>query len=99
MCWWPTAVTISRPFLNHHRIFPTAQRDCEVIVCWAEEQPLVKRVVIFGSAITTRFCALSDIDFCVFGEGTDTIIELPNTEHPFDMWHYCRKHLNPEHRL
>lgn len=53
---------IEKPFLNVQKIFPTKQRDVAKIIDSVKADRNIKRVMIFGSSVTSACNPWSDID-------------------------------------
>lgn len=50
------------------KVFPTKQRDVHTAIQIAKSDPRIKRLILFGSAISTRCGTDSDIDLAVDSE-------------------------------
>ncbi len=52
-------------------VFPSKQRDAQTAISLAKEDPRIERLIIFGSAVTSRCGMTSDIDIAVDAPGID----------------------------
>lgn len=72
-------------FLNQSLIFPTQQRDVGSLIKEFSTRTAVKKIVIFGSSVTTACNPWSDID--VYVELSEDInLRPPHFEVPVDLW-------------
>lgn len=56
-------------FLNQQLVFPAAQPSVACIISNARKYDAVKKIIVFGSSVTSAFSPTSDID--IFVEQTD----------------------------
>jgi predicted nucleotidyltransferase len=68
MAVFPIRVTSGDTVVKH--IFPSKQKDVQAIINEARKSPLVRRVFVFGSAITWNCGVYSDLDIAVEYDGT-----------------------------
>lgn len=54
--------TFGKPFLNIKKIFPTKQKYVAQMIDVCKNNPNVKKIIIFGSSITSGCNPWSDID-------------------------------------
>lgn len=52
----------TKPFLNINKIFPTQQEDVGKMIEVCKKIPNIKKIIIFGSSVTSRCNPWSDID-------------------------------------
>lgn len=78
-------VCVDPRFQNADKIFPTQQKDVAILLEVMQSQEHVKRVVIFGSSVTSACNPWSDLD--VFVELSDNVkVKKPNLSVPLDLW-------------
>lgn len=72
-------------FMNVEKIFPTQQKDVSVLVWEYSLNPAVKKIVVFGSSVTSACNPWSDLD--VFVELTEEVIlRKPRVSTEVDLW-------------
>lgn len=82
---WKVCVMQSERFRNVEKIFPTQQRDVSVLVKDFSTCPAVKRIVVFGSSVTSACNPWSDLD--VFVELTEEVrLKKPKLGTEIDLW-------------
>ena len=88
----------SKPFKNVARIFPTQQRDVYTLIQSYTREPSVRRIIIFGSSITSACNPWSDIDVYVELDKEKNLPASGVTEVPVDLWtnYSVDKHLYSE---
>lgn len=76
----------SEPFKNAARIFPTQQKDvCEIIKRYSADSN-VKKLIVFGSSITSACNPWSDIDIYVEMEENKNLPPSGVREVAVDVW-------------
>ena len=78
---------VTTPFKNIHRIFPTQQAEIAKMIEVCKKLPHIKRIIIFGSSVTTRCNPWSDID--IYFDTEQEMTQFPvvkNTEAVWDKW-------------
>ena len=82
---WKICVEESKRFKNVEYIFPTQQLDVEKIISNFSLNKGVKKIIIFGSSVTSACNPWSDIDVFVELE-QETSLKKPRIEVPIDLW-------------
>lgn len=82
---WKICVSDEETFLNIEKIFPTQQRDVGEIVRSLQVNTSVRRIVIFGSSVTSACNPWSDIDVYVELD-EEQHVRVPQLEVPTDVW-------------
>lgn len=82
---WKICIDNDEMFSNAEYIFPTQQSDVSKIVKKFSENDSVKRIIIFGSSVTSACNPWSDIDVYVELD-KDVRIGKPQTGVPIDLW-------------
>lgn len=72
-------------FKNAGMIFPTQQRDVNLIVNTLSMDGSVRKIVVFGSSVTSACNPWSDIDLYV-ELSAEKNIRAPRVEVPVDLW-------------
>lgn len=72
-------------FMNVTSIFPTQQNDVSDIVCELQKNTNVRKIVVFGSSVTSACNPWSDIDLYV-ELNTEQNLRLPRVEALVDLW-------------
>lgn len=72
-------------YLNVTKIFPTQQRDVATILNNWSKNATVKKVVVFGSSVTSACNPWSDIDIYVELD-KDEVIRAPKVGVPVDVF-------------
>ena len=73
-------------FYNCSRIFPTQQRDVQNLLDLWRNDSNIKRVIIFGSSVTTACNPWSDIDVFVDIKEPVDVLKKPECVVNFDIW-------------
>lgn len=82
---WKICVSEKEQFMNVEKIFPTQQRDVSTLLNSFIANQQVKKVIVFGSSVTSACNPWSDID--VYVELTEDVsIRKPRVGVPVDLW-------------
>lgn len=73
-------------FMNQNMVFPAAQPFVACIVDNARKYPAIKKVVVFGSSVTSAFSPVSDIDIFVDQDDTRRYLLAKNVIRGVDYW-------------
>ena len=76
----------SEEFLNANRIFPTQQRDVKKLIDVCKLDSNIKRIVIFGSSVTSLCNPWSDIDVYLELENDLRLPRINNPDAIYDKW-------------
>ena len=77
----------SKPFKNAEYVFPTQQNDVFKIISAAKKDPNIKKVIVFGSSVTSACNPWSDIDvYFELNEDNPANIDVCGIEVPVDKW-------------
>lgn len=82
---WNVCLKGNPSFKNVELIFPTQQRDVSLLVNSLKDNNNVKKIVIFGSSVTSACNPWSDIDTYVELVNEESI-RPPKLENPVDLW-------------
>ena len=56
-------------FTNVNWVHPLFQKRVSALIDYTKDNyPYVKKIVVFGSAVTNRCTSWSDVDLCIFGD-------------------------------
>lgn len=78
-------ICVAYPFLNCEKIYPIQQRKVLALVTALSGVPSVRRVLIFGSSVTSACHIGSDVD--VYVETDDPCFQLPGIyDFEVDLW-------------
>ena len=75
---------VSKPFLNAAYIFPTKQRAVHAMIEVCKKDINVRKLIIFGSSVTSAFHPWSDID--AYFELISPVPNLPFTAEDNQAW-------------
>lgn len=82
---WKVCVADNDKFLNVEKIFPTQQKDVSTLINVFSKNVAVKKIIIFGSSVTSACNPWSDID--VYVELSEkTFLERPKLGTELDIW-------------
>lgn len=76
----------SEEFLNANRIFPTQQRDVKKFIDVCKLDNNIKKIVIFGSSVTSLCNPWSDIDVYLELEHDLRLPSICNPDAVYDKW-------------
>lgn len=78
---------VAEPFMNIRRIFPTKQKYVREMIDVCKKDPNIRKIIIFGSAVTQGCNPWSDID--IYFEMKKKAAKYPVVKNPkavFDPW-------------
>lgn len=78
-------IIVDKHFMNADLIFPTQQRDVSRIILVASADTNIRKVVIFGSSVTSACNPWSDIDV-YFELDSDLNLPIFRLENSIDAW-------------
>lgn len=78
-------IVTDKRYKNRELIFPTQQADVGTLVELFSAYPEVRRIIIFGSSVTSACNPWSDIDIYVDLE-TECRLKKPLLPVPVDLW-------------
>ena len=86
---WQVTRFVRTPYRNVNFIFPTKQRDVEILLdsLLSTFGDMIERVTVFGSSVTSACNPWSDIDICV--EGILERPKFPKLENTTDVDFIC----------
>lgn len=76
-------------FLNQDKIFPSAQPTVAQIIKNAEKYPEIKRIIVFGSSVTSSFSPMSDVDIYVEQNPDSRYLLAKGCLRGVDYWRDC----------
>lgn len=79
-------VCVKEPYMNVEKIFPTQQKDVgKIIRVWKEDEN-IRKIIIFGSSVTSACNPWSDIDIYVEMQEKKKRPAVGIKEVPLDIW-------------
>ena len=80
-------LAVTKPFKNINKIFPTKQKDIRQMVEVCKKDKNIKKIIIFGSSITSLCNPWSDIDiYFEFKKEPNSYPSISSNVAVFDKW-------------
>ena len=80
-------LAVTKPFKNINRIFPTQQADIQKMIEVCKNDKNIKKIIIFGSSVTSECNPWSDIDiYFEFKKEPQMYPTIGSSTAVFDKW-------------
>lgn len=79
-------VVVNEEFLNCKYVYPIQQRKVLELINYLKQNENVKKIIIFGSSVTNKCHAMSDVDIYVELKENQTKLIKKYFDFAFDLW-------------